>query len=809
MATKKRRIYWATLLLSWICCLLTGCAGVQRETAMTVEISTGTAPAYTQVLHAAVLDRAIHTAPSGVLFSLRNGQAALAYDAQAQGILEAGAAEYWYPIARATAVIAVNRELVDEPVDGWQTLTQLDASISLQGTEDKELLLCAMAYGLEGEDFSLDSAIALLQRLRREGHLKENDAAAPIQICFDETAATRIEADENWEIIVPREGTLCYTRGILSRMPLQLAEDTETLAREAGLRPVQGAGEETLYPAEGNYVVAVSLKDYSHLQHVQKDITRRLRREVWQTRLYTTADGREHSLAALGFICIVLIWGASVLRRVMQRGIRIAVLAECAFIIGWVLLRHFKYQITVSGTLSRYCWYGYYFFQTGLPLVLLWIAWMVGQGEVNAAPPRWLRACTWLDAALVALVFTNDLHNLVFRLDLSSSGWTDVYGYGSGYFLALGVMIAHVAIALGILWEKAWHSPRRWKRGLPLLWCLLMLAYGLGYVAGIPVARQSDFTVTFCLLAILFFETVMHAGLIPVNTRYRALFAHTSAALQIVDGQRVLLASRRAPHLDGALFARLQAENPVSLDADTVLYSARIAGGWVVWQRDISALKKLQQEEMYTAERLKASNRLLAEQQQRGKETARDRAQSELMQRLERQTDKKMRGLQSIADTLSDAPDRTQLTVLTLLLCCIKRRLDFSFRQCENADVPSDELAVYLQELAGLAEYAGVRAMVLCATSCSLSVSRALVCYECFYETMAWASGRGRGTVLCRLPQPGEGTVMALLMASYDKDFSPPSLLESTAASVGLRLTVKKLEDGVGVELAMPKGGGE
>ena len=50
---------------------------------------------------------------------------------------------------------------------------------------------------------------------------------------------------------------------------------------------------------------------------------------------------------------------------------------------------------------------------------------------------------------------------------------------------------------------------------------------------------------------------------------------------------------------------------------------------------------------------------------------------------------------------------------------------------------------------------------------------------------------------------------MALLMASYDKDFSPPSLLESTAASVGLRLTVKKLEDGVGVERAMPNGGGD
>ena len=51
---------------------------------------------------------------------------------------------------------------------------------------------------------------------------------------------------------------------------------------------------------------------------------------------------------------------------------------------------------------------------------------------------------------------------------------------------------------------------------------------------------------------------------------------------------------------------------------------------------------------------------------------------------------------------------------------------------------------------------------------------------------------------------------MSLLsICKSDKDFSPPSLLESTAASVGLRLTVKKLEDGVGVELAMPKGGGE
>ena len=163
---------------------------------------------------------------------------------QAQGILEAGAAEYWYPIARATAVIAANRELVDAPVDGSeQTLTQLDASISLQGTEDKELLLCAMAYGLEGEDFSLDSAIALLQRLRRGRTPKRKMTLPhPYRYALIETAATRIEADENWEIIVPREGTLCYTRGTApcTRMPLQLAEDTETLARGGRAAPCAG-----------------------------------------------------------------------------------------------------------------------------------------------------------------------------------------------------------------------------------------------------------------------------------------------------------------------------------------------------------------------------------------------------------------------------------------------------------------------------------------------------------------------------------------------------------------------------------------
>ena len=59
--------------------------------------------------------------------------------------------------------------------------------------------------------------------------------------------------------------------------------------------------------------------------------------------------------------------------------------------VGWLLLRLFKYQLTADGLLCRMCWYGYYIFQLALPVTLLYLAVILDhpEGEKKPLRPLW------------------------------------------------------------------------------------------------------------------------------------------------------------------------------------------------------------------------------------------------------------------------------------------------------------------------------------------------------------------------------------------------------------------------------------
>jgi len=137
-----------------------------------------------------------------------------AYDAQNT----TGAAGYWVPLTLETVVIAVDRNQTDVPIATWSDLRESGVSVSILDTDpERRMAAAALCYGLEGRDFSLDSAAELLEPLNARGLLQLDDPAAPIQICFDSTAAARVKNGENIEIVVPTEGTLSYVKGACCR----------------------------------------------------------------------------------------------------------------------------------------------------------------------------------------------------------------------------------------------------------------------------------------------------------------------------------------------------------------------------------------------------------------------------------------------------------------------------------------------------------------------------------------------------------------------------------------------------------------
>jgi len=716
------------------------------------------------------------------------GEAVEAFDVQAVPILEAGLAEYWYPQHLATAVIAVDRARTGAEITGWRDLAAAGEIIGFDNT-NHPMLMAAMAYGLEkasgrtGGNFTLRETARLLAGLNAMGLLAFGSPDMPVVVCYDYQAAAL-----GLEIIVPEEGTLTYVKGLLSSRPLDAPSDT-------GLT--------------GTFT------DYDHLNTVCRDAGRVMRRTILRSRLYTSADGGEHQLFAVLYIILVTIWTAAMIRRAMQKSVRLAFLLVGILLLGWILTRALKYQMPY-GILNRHFWYGYYLFQLALPPVLLWLAWAIdrspliggggspiGQRGDKAKPPKWFALPAAVSGALVALVLTNDLHNWVFRLDLGNPSWASEYGYGPGYYVVLAYSAVIVLAAILLLLLKAWRVPRKGSFLFPIAFGALLLAYGLAYIARVPLAQESDVTMVTGLLTLLFMETAICAGMIPVNSKYRQLFAHSTLAMQIVGsgGETVLSSS-------------LPSKPAKKKEEDTLLFAAPIAGGNVLWQEDISALNRLHREVEAQARKLEVANAMLAEEEKIKRAVEEESARTQILAQMESEI------AGGVAKLSAMVENHGSTAGIMLLLCYIKRRCNLFFRGRELQLLPAEELAMYIDELAELACHADVRIVTAFQIQTPVELRRATLFYDFFYSVVELATtsprkargfagtpGEGSGMLACL--GSGQGRIAMRLLASRDmRPFQAEGSLAAAAEAAGGAIAVKDLDDAVGIFLSFPEGGG-
>ena len=547
-----------TVIFLLLCLFLTGCAAEEAEHSLIANLDLFSP--YAETVLQTVPDYELRAQTDGLYTELSQGNAAACFDVQAIPAMEQGVGRYWYPHCLATVVIAVDRAQTDADISRWRDL--LDAGAVVGMTADapmNRLILGAMSYGLEGREYTKAEALALLERLYGQGKLRLDGQTAPIQICFDYQAAAWNRAGQNLEIIVPEEGTLSFALGLLSDTPLEFERGLNETLLAAGL-PLADGRRPDGYPDNRAYRADVHPEDFARLLSVTEDTDRDIRRSVCHTRLYSSADHREHTLAALLVSAMAIFWMGTVSQRILRRDIRRTAALVGWLVVGWIFLRLLKYQIFEICLLTRLCWYGYYVFQLALPLAMLRLADIVDKPE---DAKRLLRPIWWPMAAYilsVLLVFTNDLHQMVFRFDLSGD-WSHDYQYGPGYFVVLLLSLTFLVAAIVLLLRKSQHSRYPGARVFPVLFIAAILSYILGYLFKIPLARDSDYTITVCVLAMLFFESFLHTGMIPVNVRYGPLFAAAPLNLQLLDekGQTVLSAHGASP-IPKSVWRRLRAD---------------------------------------------------------------------------------------------------------------------------------------------------------------------------------------------------------------------------------------------------------
>ena len=754
------------------------------------------------------------------------GDAVACFDVQAIPAMRQGVGRYWYPHVLATVVLAVDRTRTDAVITGWNSLPEsgIPVGMSSYSVIRNMLAIGALSYGLDRVEPTKRDALTFLEHLNQDGGFELDGSNAPILICLDYEAVAWNRNGGNYEIIVPSEGTMSYHMGLLSDVPLTLEPGLDEALLSAGLPLADGErpsgfpadyqsarGERPSgFPADYQSARTLGEEDYGRFLAIAGDSSRDLRRQVFRTRLYTTADMREHILSALLIAAAILLWKGTVSHRMMRHDVRQAVNTLSWLLVGWLLLRLFKYQLRVDDTLSRMCWYGYYLFQLALPVALLYLTEILdrGEGEKQLVRPLWPPLVGYIGSVL--LVMTNDLHQLIFRFPPGGT-WASDYCYGPGFWIVIASSLLFLACALWNLLRKGYRSPSRRGRIFPLLFCGGMVAYLAAYIMRVPLAWESDPTVCVCALSVLFFETVLHTGLIPVNIQYQRLFASAPISLTLLDENgRTVLSSSNARPISHSVWQRLRMDiqHPLLRDRDTQLHAVPVRNGMAVWQEDLSQLNRLRREILDVQTRLEAANALLREEGEVKKRLLMAETNKALFEQLDQDMECRITSLANLIDTLPQAEHpRELIAYIILCLCHIKRRCNLFFLARQGEQLPGDELSMYLDELAELAGYTGVKTLIRCGVRNGLDIRRAALCYDFAFETISWTLRENASPLMGYLEVESAQLAFRFLPGGNPAPWRFSRELTEVVGALGGHIVCKDLDDAVGICMTIPLGG--
>ncbi|RHR11049.1 hypothetical protein DWX58_00885 [Pseudoflavonifractor sp. AF19-9AC] len=801
----KRR--WSLLLL--LCLLLTGCsAATSGEHLISAAEGSG---AYSAALLPFLPGYALRDGEDTLYAEVSQGSAVTCFDVQAIPAMARGVGRYWYPHVLATVVLAVDRTRTDAVITGWNSLREIGVPVGMSSFSVVRNMLAmgALSYGLDPEKPSKRDALDFLEHLCQSGGFELDGSDAPVLICLDYEAAAWNRDGGTYEIIVPVEGTLSYRMGLLSDVPLTLDPGLDEALLAAGL-PLEDGEKPSGFPSDYRSARTLSEEDYDRFLILTGDSSRDLRRQVFHTRLYTTADMREHILAALLITAAILLWKGTVSHRMVRHDIRRVVNVLSWLMVGWLLLRLFKYQLPQEGALCRVCWYGYYLFQLALPVALLYLTEILDrtEGEKRLLRPLWPPFVVYVLSVL--LVMTNDLHQLVFRFTPGGS-WASDYCYGPGYWIVMVFSLLFLASALWRLLRQGCQSPSPRGRFLPLLFCTGLLAYLAAYIKRVPLAWESDLTVNICILSVLFFEAVLHGGLIPVNTQYQRLFASAPINLTLLDADgRTVLSSPGARPVSRSVWQRLRTDmqQPLLRDRDTQFHAVPVRSGMAVWQEDLSQLNRLQKESQDMQTRLEAANALLREEGEVKKRLLAAEANRALFEQLDRDMERRIASLSHLIEALPEEARPGNLTAyITLCLCHIKRRCNLFFLARQGEPLPGDELGMYLDELAELARYGGLKTLLRCGQIGALKIRSAALCYDFAFETISWALREEASPLMGYLEKEGSQLAFRFLPGGNPGRWQFSRELTAAVSALGGQIVCKDLDDAFGICLTLPFGG--
>lgn len=400
------------------------------------------------------------------------------------------------------------------------------------------------------------------------------------------------------------------------------------------------------------------------------------------------------------YIGMFAAWGLSVRQRIVQKQVRRYLTGVSLLLILWFTLRSAKYFIFWQPNVIRYLWYLYYLPMLFVPTLALLIAMSLGKPDEYKLPKSvWLLFA--VSGALLILVLTNDLHQLVFSFSKNADIWSDEsYGYGVCYFAVIGWQVLCAAAALVVMLFKCRLKNRK-LRFLPVIPLIVSLNYLVLNYIGIPWQKElfGDVTAFQSLMYMLCFEACIACGYIHSNSRYADLFASSvGTSAQITD----MSFNVRYAAMDTKPISREKMmhaiQSPVTLADGLNLHTMPIGGGYAVWTEDVSALLEARENFEGLAEELAERNEILRYEYKREARRRRVEEQNRLYDLLRCTTQAQINRISTLTkeyqkiNKTEPTRAKTLLAEIAVLCSYIKRRKHLTLLSDRDCSVAIAEL---------------------------------------------------------------------------------------------------------------------
>ena len=354
-------------------------------------------------------------------------------------------------------------------------------------------------------------------------------------------------------------------------------------------------------------------------------------------------------------------WVIYLEKHVVHKKMRRCLTGIGCLMVFWFFIRTVKFHIFYEPLGEHICWYLYYVPMILIPVLGLSAAlFFVEKDEEKTV--RKIIILLIVAAVLIVSVFTNDLHQLVFRFSKQPPFSDMDYSYGI-LFMVIQAWMLLCLTGMEIILIRKSRIPGKKQFWMPVIPGILLLGWNIGNMFRLPFIKviAGDMTAVCCLLMAAIYQGCILCGLIQTNSRYFELF-QTSGGLdaEITDYSfQRYYHSGDFPELTPELRAIIIDRSFVQEEGIRINHIP-IRGGHLFWSEDISVLLDQYQDIREQQEELTTRNRLLQKTYQKEAERRKAEEQNRLLNMIQNQTAGQLELLSQLMDELERTESREQ-----------------------------------------------------------------------------------------------------------------------------------------------------